>query len=206
MRIIITIIICCGFALCNDLNNDPGISDTLKPRHSQRTIIAAEFTGGFLGGVITGTLIGYGSALVFNDREAVGDNVGIRAVTAFFLGASISYPFGAVIGTYWAGSSLEQGGNFFPTLTGALLGVPVMWGLFYLSSELKRNQYLLLIPALAFPPLGAVIGYNLSRPKSSKQQTLYHYLNPPTLGLRTEKSIEGETITYLDFKLINAKF
>lgn len=205
MRIIITIIICCGFALGNDLNNEPGIADTLKPRHSQRTIIAAEFTGGFFGGLIGGAALGYSSAIV-SAKNGDPWHEFFEAFGVFLIGATIGYTAGSAVGTYWAGSSLKQNGTFLPTLTGALLGVPISWGLIWAAIEMEKSEALFLIPAFAIPPIGAVIGYNLSRPKSSKQQTLFHHLNFPTLGLRTEKSIEAKTITYLDFKLINAKF
>ncbi len=205
MRIIITIIICCGFALCNDLNNEPGIADTLKPRHSQRTIIAAEFTGGFLGGIIGGAALGYSSAIV-SAKNGDPWHEFFEAFGVFLIGATIGYTAGSAVGTYWAGSSLKQNGTFLPTLTGALLGVPIAWGLIWAAIEMEKSEALFLIPAFAIPPIGAVIGYNLSRPKYSKQQSLYHYLNPPTLSFRTKKYIDGENVAYLDFKLINAKF
>jgi hypothetical protein len=208
--IFVLIVIFNGFSFSNSLilNSESSVSNTQYRSNSPACIIAAEFIGSLIGGV-TGIALGCGIVILSGGKIELHEAVVIRPKLAFSLGSTIGYSTGCAVGAYLSGNASKQEGRLLPSLIGTLAGVPVAFGLAFAASKLEEKGdggILLLIPALAAPPIGAVIGYNLSRPNLSKAQTFYQHFDPPTLRFRLEKTKENRAITCLDFELINARY
>jgi hypothetical protein len=124
-------------------------------------------------------------------------------------GIAVGYTAGSALGTWLVGSMAQQDHVGSWAFVGALAGLPVSLGLVYAAAELEKNDKpgaLLLIPAFAAPPAGAVIGYNLSPPCGCTQTTqLENRLLLPTIGLRRAAG-DNETVVALDMKILNVRF
>ena len=105
------------------------------------------------------------------------------------------------------GSIARQDHRASGAFLGALAGLPVSLGLMVVAAlgNVERPG-LLLIPAFAAPPAGAVIGYNLS-PSCGCTQTsrLEDRLLLPSVGLRRTAG-DNETVVAVDMKLLNVRF
>jgi hypothetical protein len=124
-------------------------------------------------------------------------------------GLAVGYTAGSALGTWLVGSMAQQDHVASWAFLGALAGLPVSLGLVYAGAELDKNGKpgaLLLIPAFAAPPAGAVIGYNLSPSCGCTQASRSgDRLLLPTVGLRRIAG-ETETVVALDMRLLNVRF
>jgi len=114
--------------------------------------------------------------------------------------------------TYWLGKkyySEYERGSFWWSVGGAYAGALLGTGTFLLVDNNSDSETLTYISAIGgglMIPLGAVLGYNLSRNSSSDFGFNNSRFDLPSIGLRPEKTDDGKTITAVDFKLINARF
>ena len=125
-----------------------------KPRLLVYTLEA----GGALGGVV---VCGGVAALSLIDLSQ-------DLLTASLVGL----PFASACGTYLVGRALDEHGTAVGAIIGALVGVPVGLGIVALSVgvyEPYHSQWAVPMWAAAVlaPPVGALIGYNLSIPNPS---------------------------------------
>jgi hypothetical protein len=116
---------------------------------------------------------------------------------------------GAALGTLVLGSIARQDHRDYGAYLGAPAGLPVSPGLVVAAAALENDGKpgaLLLIPALAAPPAGAVVGYDLTPPcgcfATSRRggQMLI-----PSVGL-TSTAAGGVTSVGLDVRLVTARF
>jgi hypothetical protein len=143
----------CSYSLpvWNGLVNKELIS-TMDTQESAKTAkIIGEIWGGLLGNAMGG-LVG-ASVLLASEGN------GSRMI--FFGGSAV----GSALGVYWAGNSDHARGKFGMTLLGSLLGELAAFGLFA-----SRDDGISLIPALLFPVIGAVVGFNISLTSRSLPQ------------------------------------
>jgi hypothetical protein len=138
-----------------------------QPRRSRFAAIAVETGSSLLGGALLG--IGaaavvrtqFGGDINFLEPEAIGPVVVMMAA------AGAGYGLGSGIGAWAGGSLLSETGRFGGALLGSLAGTAVGLGLGLAAGQLvdpPAATFVLLVPALAAPVAGSVIGYNLSRP------------------------------------------
>ncbi len=124
-------------------------------------------------------------------------------------GMAVGYTAGSALGTWLVGSMARQDHVASWASVGALAGLSVSLGLVFAAAELEKSDKpgaLLLIPALAAPPAGAVIGYNLSPSCGCRENSrLEDRLLVPSIGLRGEPAGE-EPVVALDMRLLNVRF
>jgi hypothetical protein len=124
-------------------------------------------------------------------------------------GIAVGYTAGSALGTWLVGSLAQQDHRASWAFLGALVGLPVSLGLVYAAAELEKTDkpgVLLLIPAFAAPPAGAVIGYNLSPPCGCAWTSRFEdRLLMPSIGLRRTAG-DNENVVALDMKLLNVRF
>jgi hypothetical protein len=163
-------------------------------------IIFKEYGGGLLGGlggVIIGGLGSYGVAKMLGANIFPDSGVFLFDWPITIAGA-VGLTLGATAGTYWVGSRLHQRGKFLPTLAGAIAG----------GGSFVINSYFGIAAIAVLAPLGAVVGYNLSRPQpaSSAKSQIWERFDMPSFCCRTEKTKGNKIIPIYDLRLINARF
>jgi hypothetical protein len=122
---------------------------------------------------------------------------------------TVGFSAGSALGTWLVGRMARQDHREYGAFLGALAGLPVSFGLVVAAAALENNGKpgaLLLIPAFAAPPAGAVIGYNRS-PSCGCWPTSRHdsRLLIPGVGLRKERSGDVASVA-LDVRLLNVRF
>jgi hypothetical protein len=162
------------------------------------------------GAVVAGSALGLGLAYV--GVWAVGgprDLFEFPILPAFagLGGMAVGYTAGSALGTWLVGSIAQQDHVASWAFVGALAGLPVSLGLVYAAAELEKSDKpgaLLLIPAFAAPPAGAVIGYNLSPPCGcTRTAQLENRLLLPTIGITAGSN---EPVVALDMRLLTVRF
>mgnify|MGYP006289347149 CR=1 FL=1 len=112
--------------------------------------------GEFVTGVGSGIIIGGGSGFLgYSIAMANGAPVEFGSIAYFGLGFIIGYPIGNTIGVYLIGNIGDETGDFWNTLFGSIIGS--VGGVFLRMSGSTFLPYMILAP------LGATIGFNLSR-------------------------------------------
>lgn len=172
-------------------DNKPELFD-LKPKHQEAEkaavylekaivekppISSAKITAEISGGICLGALLGIGGGLIgylFTASENSQDFESLKGLLGAMLGFAIAYPIGSVIGVYAIGNTGNETGSFAATLGGGVLGV----GVGYWTIAMGHGY-----AALLWPPIGATIGFNVTR----------RYRNPPPL--------ETGLINYRDSRL-----
>ena len=161
------------------------------------------------GAVVAGSVIGFGLAYVAA-LAVGGPDFSVNPTPQAYVGAgglAVGYTAGSALGTWLVGSIAQQDHVGAWAFVGALAGLPVSLGLVAAAAALENNNKpgaLLLIPAFAAPPAGAVIGYNLSPPCGCTRTTqLENRLLLPTIGISTGNN---KAVVALDMKLLNVRF
>jgi len=171
-------------------------------------IVAAEAGGA----VVAGAALGIGLGLAANRATGGPSNLfegPVLPILAGVGGLAAGWTVGSGIGTCLVGRIARQDHQTSWAFLGALAGLPVSLGLAYAASRLEEDGKpgaLLLIPALAAPPAGSVLFYNLSPSCGCYGSSrLNDRLLTPSVGLRRETAGD-ETILALDMRLLNARF
>jgi hypothetical protein len=176
-------------------NNAPGFG-----------MVAGEAGSAVVAGGALGLGLGYAAVL------AAGGTGGLFAgpivpVSARVGGVAVGCAAGSALGTWLVGSIAQQDHVGAWAFVGALAGLPVSLGLVAAAAALENDNKpgaLLLIPAFAAPPAGAVIGYNLSPPCGCTRTTqLENRLLLPTVGIAAGNN---KAVVALDMKLLNVRF
>ncbi len=116
--------------------------------------------GGMLPGAVLGGIIG----------EIAGDDSEGTAYYGALLGAIFGMPLGSAWGVYMAGDTENQSGSFLATLGGSLLGIVVGVSLLHYAGDEGVIETIGGVLVWFSPPIGATIGFNLTR----------RYKSPPT--------------------------
>jgi uncharacterized membrane protein YeaQ/YmgE (transglycosylase-associated protein family) len=130
-------------------------SESPLRRHAGVVFLAQMLAGALLGlvfGAVSGTLGGR----LFAGAEGFGD------VVAAILGAIIGYTIGVSIGVYLIGRWLGIRSAYWRALLGGIIGA-VLVMLAAEPLDLNENTRLLQACLIALPPIGATLGFNLSR-------------------------------------------
>jgi hypothetical protein len=172
-------------------------------------LLAAETGGGLLLGAV-------GTAGLYCGLVAAwtkpGDDIEHQLMARVFGGlisVVLVYPVGCAAGTTIVGGVREQGGNFGLAYLGALVGLPVGYGIGAGGDAISGGSPILRWSFIALgclaPPVGATVGYNLIRNPEPGLGRLDQRLLMPSIGLRSEPAGK-ETMVALDMKLLTVRF
>ncbi len=116
-------------------------------------------------GVLSGLAGSYIGAFVFSDGEGWGDLLGAA------LGGVLGYTIGTAHGVYMVGSSENVTGSYAATLGGSFLGLLLAYPVSMINiGDTPISMNIAYFIAFIGPPVGATIGFNLTR----------RYRTPPT--------------------------
>jgi hypothetical protein len=173
-------------------------------------LYAAETGGALLTGVLltAGTVLGADAAL-FGPT----DDSDVELVLSMYLamtGMVVVYPLGSAAGASIVGGIKQQHGNFGYSYLGALLGLPVGYGIaaggLALAGRSPVLQVASVVAGCLAPPIGATVGYNLSRQSGAGYGRLEQRLIPPSIGVRSWSDLEGQTVVATDVRLLTVRF
>ena len=114
-----------------------------------------------LGGALFGIALG-GAAGLISARLFTRTSDGWGDLIAAIIGAIIGYTIGVSIGVYVIGKRLGGRGGYWRALLGGVIGVMLL----LLAAEplhLNQNTAVLQTCLIALPPIGATLGFNMSR-------------------------------------------
>jgi hypothetical protein len=114
-----------------------------------------------LGGALVGLALG-GAAGLIGARLFAGTSDGWGDLIAAIIGAMIGYTTGVSLGVYVIGKWLGWRGGYWRALLGGVIGAVLV----LLAAEplhLNQNTAVLQIFLIALPPIGATLGFNMSR-------------------------------------------
>ncbi len=138
---------------------------------SEPILLAQEYLFGVVGSAVFGAVgfySGKGIERLIRDSDYQQGTLGFTGVryTNFdggFRGGALGLSVGATLGAYFAGQLDEEDGSFWWTYAGTVLGTGA--GLFLADALGVENGYKWepLLPLLALPAAGGVVGFNVSR-------------------------------------------
>jgi hypothetical protein len=114
------------------------------------------------------------------------------------------------VGCWAAAKLVKQQGRLGGAVIGALAATPVGLTIAWVGTLVERlppgsiKSSPIYVAAALVPPAGAVLGYNLSRPRA--EQTRSSRMDLPELLLRTGTDENGSSYQVLDFRLVNVRF
>lgn len=141
--------------------------DPASPAPRKRPPLDAErVTGEVTTGVGMGVLVAAGGALVGGAISSTVDcpecllpSSDLDIIVGGILGAAVAYPLGVGLGVGWIGRRGDQTGSYGAAIGGAYLGA--MLGV--VPGLATENGWATLAGLLAGAPLGAAIGFNMTR-------------------------------------------
>ena len=181
----------------------PGPSSDIPP--ADPGVFLVEGSGAVLGGAACAAGLGLLMASLYDPSEDVWKTFG-----GTVLGGSLGYPVFCGIGCWASAKLVKQQGRLGGAVVGALAATPIGLTVAWVGTLVEHlppgsiKSSPIYVAAALIPPAGAVIGYNLSRPRA--EQAHSSRLDIPDLVLRTEMEEDGSFYPVLDFHLVNVKF
>jgi len=169
-------------------------------------VLAGEVGGAVVAGSVLGLGLGLATVQATGGPHYDVSESSILPLLAEIGGVAVGHAAGSALGTWLVGSIAQQDHAASGAVLGALVGLPVSFVLLAVASTGNvRSPALLLIPAIAAPPAGAVIGYNLTPPCGCTGTSLrQNRLLPPSIGLAHEPG-EATAVAY-DVRLLTVRF
>jgi hypothetical protein len=174
--------------------------------------IGGETFGAFVGGYGSALI---GTAVVATALHKPGDLIE-QDIVSFAGGVVLSYlfvmPFGSALGAWGAGTTMRQNGNFWTALAGGALGMPVGAGCAILAQNIPygggANPLRLVCYAVALTaqPVGAVIGYNLGRPRDAEYGWLQRHMDVPRMAMTVSHDELNQPVAGVKCDLLAARF
>jgi hypothetical protein len=133
------------------------IQTEVPSKHPAGVVFIAQALCGALAGVALGGAAGLSGARLF-----AGSSDGWGDLIAAIVGAMIGYTVGVSIGVDQIGKRLGVRGAYWRALVGSVVGAALV----LLAAEplrLNANTALLQACLIALPPIGATLGFNMSR-------------------------------------------
>jgi hypothetical protein len=168
-------------------------------------IILVEGSGAVLGGAACAAGFGFLLSRLYDPSEDVWKTFG-----GTVLGGSLGYPVFCGIGCWAAARLVKQQGRLTGAVVGALAATPVGLTVAWIGTLVERlppgsiKSSPIYVAAALTPPVGAIIGYNLSRPKAGANRS--SRMAAPDLLLRTAVDEGGSPYPVLDLRLLNLEF
>ncbi len=180
----------------------PMVADAIRP--ATLPIVAREAGTGFIGGLglglVTSLVGGLVSIRIAGNPTNFADRL-FAWIDGMNIGMLVGYTAGNALGVSYAGWRLHQGGHLWASACGAATGALVGAAWFSVdtsSAKLSATACVLL------PMVGAVIGYNLSRPRLAVQSSFLDRLDMPTVSL--QPSGEEQTPIQVNVRLLSLRF
>lgn len=173
----------------------------------RRAPVVAEVAGALVCG------LGAGVAGYFGTIRAVYGPPDVRLVEEHFelveLGVLVGYgavaPAGCALGAWGAGSLFGDGRPFWPALVGSVCGS--LGGVALVAAAYKSSHIAGLFPvALALPPAGAVIGYNLGPRRQEQYGWIERRLRIPQVSAAVCRDEFNRPVAVLRCELLSARF
>jgi len=162
-------------------------------------MVLAEAGGGVVAGAIVGAGLGLGLAeLLVPNPYGWAEGFAKFGVAVF--GGTIGYAAGCPLGVWGAGTLGRQRGRFLPALLGSATGMVGAAGLGALTS----NFSVFALSAVALPPIGAVVGYNMSR-TGAAEYGRWSRLGLPVVSMSGGKRRGERWDPAFDFRLVNVR-
>ena len=168
-------------------------------------IFLVEGSGAVLGGAACAAGFGFLLAKLYDPSEDVWKTFG-----GTVLGGSLGYPVFCGVGCWASAKLVSQQGQLAGAVVGALAATPIGLTVAWVGTLVEhlppgpiKSSPIYVVAAL-IPPAGAVLGYNLSRPKAEPARSMR--LGAPGFLLRTGIDEDGSPYPVLDVRLVNAKF
>ena len=168
-------------------------------------IILVEGSGAVLGGAACAAGLGFLLAKLYDPSEDVWKTFG-----GTVLGGSLGYPAFCGIGCWASAKLVSQQGKLGGAVVGALAATPVALTVAWVGTIVEHlppgsvKSSPIYVAAALVPPAGAVLGYNLSRPRADEARS--SRLGVPELTLRTAAGEAGAPHPVLDLRLVNVAF
>jgi hypothetical protein len=168
-------------------------------------IILVEGSGAVLGGAACAAGLGFLLARLYDPSADVWKTFG-----GTVLGGSLGYPVFCGVGCWAAAKLVKQQGRLAGAVVGALAATPVGLTIAWIGTLVERlppgsiKSSPIYVAAALIPPAGAVVGYNLSRPKAGEVRS--SRLGAPELLLRTATDEYGSSHQVLDFRPVTIRF
>jgi hypothetical protein len=170
-------------------------------------LLAAETGAGLLTGtaLTAGTVFGLYAAL-----SPSGDSES-QLIALYLIGLAgtvVVYPLGSAAGVSLVGSASQEQGSFGAAYLGALIGLPIGYGIAVGGASLTGHspvlQWTCVVLGALVPPAGACAGYSLTRSPVPGLSRLDRRLLLPGVGFRSEAG--RETIAAIDVRLLTVRF
>ena len=168
-------------------------------------ILLVEGSGAVLGGAACAAGLGLLLARLYDPSEDVWKTFG-----GTVLGGSLGYPVFCGVGCWASAKLVSQQGTLGGAVVGALAATPIGLTVAWVGTLVEHlppgsiKSSPIYVAAALIPPAGAVLGYNLSRPKPEPVRS--SRLGAPELQLRTGIDEYGSYYPVLDLRLVNARF
>ncbi|MCX6840757.1 MAG: hypothetical protein NTX53_00440 [candidate division WOR-3 bacterium] len=168
-------------------------------------IIMVEGSGAVLGGAACAAGLGFLLARLYDPSADVWKTFG-----GTVLGGSLGYPVFCGVGCWGSGMLVRQQGRLDGAIVGALAATPVGLTIAWIGTLVERlppgsiKSSPFYVAAALVPPAGAVLGYNLSRPKATDARS--SRLGVPELLLGTAANEDGSLCPALNLRLVNVRF
>lgn len=160
-------------------------------------VVAGESGAGCLGGLGLGFLasvVGSQVGVLIAGRDANFPDRLVAWIDGSNYGMLVGYAAGNALFVSIAGWKFDQGGRLWASACGALVGTLVALPLFSVDS--MQTPLVLAMPLL--PMAGAVIGYNLSRPKPAPVGSVLNRLEMPAVALwLSEQQTAGVNVRFV---------
>lgn len=168
-------------------------------------IILVEGSGAVLGGAACAAGFGFLLSRLYDPSEDVWKTFG-----GTVLGGSLGYPVFCGVGCWSAARLVRQQGRLGGAIVGALAATPVGLTVAWVGTLIERlppgsiKSSPIYVAAALIPPAGAVLGYNLSRPKAG--ETRASRLRAPEFAFGTVAARDGSLHPALDLRLLSLGF
>jgi hypothetical protein len=168
-------------------------------------IFLVEGSGAVLGGAACAAGFGFLLAKLYDPSEDVWKTFG-----GIVLGGSLGYPVFCGVGCWASAKLVSQQGQLAGAVVGALAATPIGLTVAWVGTLVEhlppgpiKSSPIYVVAAL-IPPAGAVLGYNLSRPKAEPVRS--SRLGAPEFLLKAGIGEDGSFYPVLDLRLVNASF
>jgi len=166
-------------------------------------ILLVEGSGAALGGAACAAGFGFLLTKLYDPSQNVWKTFG-----GTVLGGSLGYPLLCGVGCWAAAKLVMQQGTLDGAVVGGLAATPVALTVAWVGTLVEKlppgsiKSSPIYVAAALIPPAGAVLGYNLSRPKTPPGNAWLSRFNLPAVSWRPDRRAG----TSVDVRLLNARF
>ena len=183
----------------------PGADPTSDIPPLDPGIFLVEGSGAVLAGAACASGLGFLLTKLYDPSEDVWKTFG-----GTVLGGSLGYPVFCGVGCWASAKLVKQQGRLDGAVIGALAATPIGLTVAWVGTLVEQlppgsiKSSPIYVAAALIPPAGAVVGYNLSRPRAGLARS--SRLGVPEFLLSTGIGEDGSLYPVLDLRLVNARF